>query len=209
MPLKSSGRNGNHHTSLEAKTNGHGDEDSSNSDCDSSLCEHDEVESERRKVDCLDDMQFLEQQFSDLKELLFHEKVREIDERMKHISEEGAHEYLQPLKELEEARQRRTQTAELQCSCKLQNIQNKYDEEVASAEQNFQELIQVTKRKMVATIQEKIRRLHEEKIVAEFTKENGSRKRKRNSEFLLPDKRKKPVTVNDIQPVFIRVLCVA
>ncbi|CAI8032210.1 Breast cancer metastasis-suppressor 1-like protein [Geodia barretti] len=188
MPLKSSGRNGNHHTSLEAKTNGHGDEDSSNSDCDSSL--YDEVESERRKVDCLDDMQFLEQQFSDLKELLFHEKVREIDERMKHISEEGAHEYLQPLKELEEARQRRTQTAELQCSCKLQNIQNKYDEEVASAEQNFQELIQVTKRKMVATIQEKIRRLHEEKIVAELTKENGSRKRKRNSEFLLPDKRK-------------------
>ena len=85
----------------------------------------------------------------------------------------------------------------------LQNIQNKYDEEVASAEQNFQvpfwahyflwmtchllftgsvhysvyvliyhtqELIQVTKRKMVATIQEKIRRLHEEKIVAELTK---------------------------------------
>ena len=39
MPLKSSGRNGNHHTSgLEAKTNGHGDEESSNSDCDSSLC---------------------------------------------------------------------------------------------------------------------------------------------------------------------------
>jgi breast cancer metastasis-suppressor 1-like protein len=78
----------------------------------------------------------------------------------------------------------------------LQNIQNKYDEEVASAEQNFQELIQVTKRKMIATIQEKIRRLHEETIVAELTKENGSRKRKRNSEFLLPDKRKKPVTVN-------------
>ena len=88
MPLKSSGRNGNHHTSLESKNNGHGDEDSSNSDCDSSLCEHtaewtdllfhvtmsfyaadDEVEAERRKVDCLDDMQYLEQQFSDLKEL--------------------------------------------------------------------------------------------------------------------------------------------
>ena len=35
---------------------------------------------------------------------------------------------------------------------------------------HLQELIQVTKRKMVATIQEKIRRLHEEKIVAELTK---------------------------------------
>lgn len=28
----------------------------------------DESEAERRKVDCLDDMQYLEQQFSDLKE---------------------------------------------------------------------------------------------------------------------------------------------
>ena len=94
MPLKSSGRNGNH-TGQDSKANGHGDEDSSNSDCDSSLCElirealatgrlvlettvylswlfylaDDEAEAEKRKVDCLDDMQFLEQQFSDLKEL--------------------------------------------------------------------------------------------------------------------------------------------
>jgi breast cancer metastasis-suppressor 1-like protein len=137
MPLKTHGRNGNHN-SLESKTNGHGDEDSSNSDGDSSL--YDEVEAERRKVDCLDDMQFLEQQFSDLKELLFHEKVREIDERMKHISEEQAEEYLQPLRELEDSCYRRTQTAELQYNCKLQNIQNKYDEEVWSAEKDCQVL---------------------------------------------------------------------
>ena len=38
MPLRTHGRNGNH-SNLEAKTNGHGDEDSSNSDGDSSLCE--------------------------------------------------------------------------------------------------------------------------------------------------------------------------
>ena len=94
MPLKSSGRNGNHTNGLDGKSNGQGDEDSSNSDCDSSLCVEpgqdggrvtlplslslvnplflfadDEAEAERRKVDCLDDMQFLEQQFSDLKEL--------------------------------------------------------------------------------------------------------------------------------------------
>ena len=85
MPLKTThGRNGNHNN-VEAKSNGHGEEDSSNSDCDSSLCElytenmqqrvlyhflaDDEAEAERRKVDCLDDMQYLEQQFSDLKEL--------------------------------------------------------------------------------------------------------------------------------------------
>ena len=63
---------------------------------------------------------------------LFHEKVREIDERMKHISEgsityriyslgggtkltffviEQAEEYLQPLRELEDSCHRRVQTA--------------------------------------------------------------------------------------------------
>lgn len=87
MPLRTHGRNGNN-GNLEGKTNGHGEEDSSNSDGDSSLCKirvakrrklayvvrcyvytDDEAEAERRKVDCLDDMQFLEQQFSDLKEL--------------------------------------------------------------------------------------------------------------------------------------------
>ena len=31
-----------------------------------------------------------------------------------------------------------------------------------------------------------------------FFSENGSRKRKKACEFLLPEKRKKPVTVNDI-----------
>lgn len=82
MPLRTHGRNGNN-GNLDGKTNGHGEEDSSNSDGDSSLCKlhlaktlyctlpctDDEAEAERRKVDCLDDMQFLEQQFSDLKEL--------------------------------------------------------------------------------------------------------------------------------------------
>jgi breast cancer metastasis-suppressor 1-like protein len=115
---------------------------------------------------------------------------------MKDISEEQADEYLQPLRELEESRQRRVQTSELQYSCKLQNIQNKHDEEVLSARQDCQELIQVTKQRMMDSLQEKIRRLHEEKVVAELTKENGSRKRKKASEFLLPEKRKKPVTVN-------------
>jgi hypothetical protein len=52
----------------------------------------------------------------------------------------------------------------------LQNIQNKYDEEVWSAEKDCQELIQVTKQKMVATVQDKIHRLHEDRIIAELTK---------------------------------------
>ena len=40
----------------------------------------DEDESERRKVDCLDDMQFLEQQFSDLKEMSVVSSFSPLDE---------------------------------------------------------------------------------------------------------------------------------
>jgi breast cancer metastasis-suppressor 1-like protein len=83
-------------------------------------------------------MQFLEQQFSDLKELLFHEKVREIDERMKHISEEQAEEYLQPLRELEDSCYRRTQTAELQYNCKHQPILFSALDRIAAAKHSEQ-----------------------------------------------------------------------
>lgn len=77
----------------------------------------------------------------------------------------------------------------------------------------------MTKHKMIAALKDKIRRLHEDKVIAELNKgmcisrpllilcdafsptlisENGSRKRKKACEFLLPEKRKKPVTVTDI-----------
>ena len=76
----------------------------------------------------------------------------------------------------------------------------------------------MTKDKMIAALKDKIRRLHEDKVIAELNKgmcfsrpllicnifsptlisENGSRKRKKACEFLLPEKRKKPVTVTDI-----------
>ena len=90
MPVGAGGsRNGGgqaHDPSREAKLNG--DDESSNSDGETSSCElkegvvlvsinwscgpsssDDEEDGERRKGDCLDDMQFLEQQFTDLKEL--------------------------------------------------------------------------------------------------------------------------------------------
>jgi len=52
---------------------------------------------------------------------------------------------------------------------------------------------------MKGEVEEKIRRLQEERVMAELTSESSSRKRRSKvNEFLLPEKRKKPVTVTDI-----------
>lgn len=81
MPVGTNNNNGKETNKV------NGEDESSNSDGDSSSCERDELftvgvnlkcshcmiddedESERRKGDCLEDIQYLEQQFSELKEL--------------------------------------------------------------------------------------------------------------------------------------------
>ena len=90
MPVGSGSRNGggrdrDHDVSVQNKANG--EEESSNSEDDSTSCEFleygarrwalfrtsiisdDDEESEQRRVDCLDAMQYLEQQFCNLKEM--------------------------------------------------------------------------------------------------------------------------------------------
>lgn len=91
-------------------------------------------------------------------------------------------------------------------------------------------MCQVTKEKMIGEIQEKIRRLQEDSVISRLSHgelccvqtkqkllveddilhfiESNTRKRKsRASKFQLPEKRKKPVVVNDI-PSIIIIICV-
>lgn len=172
-----------------------GDEDSSNSECDSSS--YDEDESERRKGDCLDDIQYLEQQFSDLKELLYQEKLEEIDSKIQKVNEGNAPEYLHPQKELQKTFSDRVTTAETYLLSRIKNIENKFQEEIQSAEQDFKELCKLTKQTMIAELREKIAHLKEESIVFQLAQESSGRKRKvkTSNEFQLPEKRKKPVCV--------------
>lgn len=171
-----------------------GDDESSNSDGDSSS--YDEDESERRKGDCLDDIQYLEQQFSDLKELLYQEKLEEIDGKIQKVNEGDAPEYLHPQKELQRTLAERLATAEAYLMSRVKNIENKYEEEAQSAEQDYKELCKVTKQRMIAEVKDKISRLKEEAIMFQLAQESSGRKRKsKANEFQLPEKRKKPICV--------------
>lgn len=202
MPVNSTTKSERHlrEPSRDAKSN---EEDSINSEDDSSSYDGDLID--RRKVDCLNDIQFLEQQFVDLKERLYHERIVDIDQKIQHIQDETAQEYLIPLKELDEAFQSRLETVALLHQCRLQNITSKYEEEVQAATQDLEEMGKVTLLKMKQEAEEKLRRLQEDKIMADLTSESASRKRKsKPPEFQLPEKRKKPVTV--IGPCVIYML---
>lgn len=171
-----------------------GEEESSNSDGDSSS--YDEDESERRKGDCLDDIQYLEQQFSDLKELLYLEKLEEIDDKIVKVNEGNAPEYLHPHKELQRTLSRRMATAEAHLLNKIRNIENKFEEEAQSAEQDFKELCKITKQRMLAEIRDRMARLKDESTAFQLAPGSSGRKRKtKPNEFLLPEKRKKPLCV--------------
>lgn len=199
MPVGSGSRNGggrdrDHDVSVQNKANG--EEESSNSEDDSTS--YDDEESEQRRVDCLDAMQYLEQQFCNLKEMLYQEKVQELNHKIEEVNKGFAPEYVHPQKELEEELQQQIKMAELQLEYRKRNIDNKYQEEVESAHKNFQELCEVTKQRMISDVEERIRRLQEDAVIARLTAvESSSRKRKsRGCEFNLLEKRKKPVTVN-------------
>ncbi len=55
--------------------------------------------------------------------------------------------------------------SELQHQSRVANIQHKYEEEVCSTQQDFEELCRVTKERMCAEIQDKIKRIQEDAII--------------------------------------------
>ncbi|XP_064403076.1 breast cancer metastasis-suppressor 1-like protein [Halichondria panicea] len=190
MPVGTETKNGRQET---GKTNG--EEESSNSEDESSF--YDEDDTERRKGDCIEDIQFLEQQFTDLKEMLYQEKVQDLEHKIQVVTEGNAPEYTQPLRELDTSLKARMRVAELQHKSRMDNIQHKYHEEVSSTQQDFEELCRVTKERMIAEIQDKMRKIKEDVVISRLNCESTSRKRRPKAvKFQLPDKRKKPVVVN-------------
>lgn len=55
---------------------------------------------------------------------------------------------------------------ELQHRSRVDNIQHKYHEEACSTQQDFEELCRVTKERMIAEIQDKMRKLKEDVVIS-------------------------------------------
>lgn len=114
MPVLENGKAETEEEEMEQETpgsNNSSDDDSEMGSEDEDGSELDEEECERRKTECLDDMADLEKQFSDLKEVLYKERMGQVDHKLEEVRAGRAAEYLNPLSQLQENMRIRTEVA--------------------------------------------------------------------------------------------------
>ncbi|XP_023216612.1 breast cancer metastasis-suppressor 1-like protein isoform X1 [Centruroides vittatus] len=170
--------------------------------------EMDEEDCERRRTECIVDMADLEKQFMILKEQLYKERSTQIDKKLGEVKTGQAPEYLQPLEELQENMRIRTEVAGILKELKMTNIRNKHEAEKLASEQNFESEKSLLKDSIKCELEEKIRRLEEDRNSIDITsdlwnEQVNPKKNKRRTDPLNPDKRKKPVTVSGPYIVYL------
>lgn len=179
------------------------DEESSlSSDESSSESSIDETENERRRNECLNDMADLERQFSDLKEQLYRERISQVAKKLEEVTSECAMEYTGPVNELKDMCEIRIEVAGILRDCRLENVENKYNADEQAAVQHYESEKLALMESMKHELEEKIRKLEEDKqnmdISADIWLESQSmnkKHRKSSDGSMLPEKRRKPVTV--------------
>lgn len=179
------------------------DEESSlSSDESSSESSIDETENERRRNECLNDMADLERQFSDLKEQLYRERISQVAKKLEEVTSECALEYTGPVNELKDMCEIRIEVAGILRDCRLENVENKYNADEQAAVQHYESEKLALMESMKHDLEEKIRKLEEDKqnmdISADIWLESQSmnkKHRKSSDGSMVPDKRRKPVTV--------------
>ncbi|KAA0710924.1 Breast cancer metastasis-suppressor 1-like protein [Triplophysa tibetana] len=164
--------------------------------------EMDDEDCERRRVECLDEMNNLEKQFTDLKDQLYKERLNQVDAKLQEVMSGKAPEYLEPLATLQENMQIRTKVAGIYRELCLDSVKNKYACETQAAFQHWESEKLLLFDTVQSELEEKIRRLEEDRHSIDITSEIWndelqSRKNKKKDPFS-PDKKKKPVAVSDI-----------
>ncbi|XP_077568277.1 breast cancer metastasis-suppressor 1-like protein-A [Stigmatopora nigra] len=162
--------------------------------------EMDDEDCERRRMECLDEMTTLEKQFTDLKELLYKERLSQVDVKLQEVMAGCAQEYLEPLANLQENMQIRTKVAGIYKDLCLESVKNKYNCEIQAACQHWESEKLLLFDTVQSELEEKIRRLEEDRHSIDITSElwnDGlhSRKNKKKDTFC-PIKKKKPVVVS-------------
>ncbi|KAF3844469.1 hypothetical protein F7725_007632 [Dissostichus mawsoni] len=171
----------------EASSSEEEDSDTSSVSEDGDSSEMDEEDCERRRTECLDEMTNLEKQFTDLKDQLYHERLSQVNSKLTEVEAGRAAEYLEPLAVLLENMQVRTKVAGIYRELCLESVKNKYECEIQAACQHWE-----------SELEEKIRRLEEDRHSIDITSELwndelSGRKKKRDA--LSPDKKRRRPSV--------------
>ncbi|XP_011505549.1 PREDICTED: breast cancer metastasis-suppressor 1-like protein [Ceratosolen solmsi marchali] len=158
------------------------DSSAEHSDSDDSS-EMDENECERRRTECLENLVDLERQFYLLKEQLYKERVIQMDTKLGEVKVGKSEEYLIPLERLKENMKIKVEVAGILKQYRLQNIRNKFVAEEQAALQNFESEKELVYDNIHCDLQEKIRRLEEDRNNVDIHTDlwlNSSGRRRRN-----------------------------
>uniref|UniRef100_A0A8C2F8F8 BRMS1 like transcriptional repressor a n=1 Tax=Cyprinus carpio TaxID=7962 RepID=A0A8C2F8F8_CYPCA len=196
MPVHSREKKESNHEEMEvdfAEQEGSSSEDedteSSSVSEDGESSEMDDEDCERRRMECLDEMTNLEKQFTDLKDQLYKERLSQIDAKLQEVMSGKSPEYLEPLANLQENMQIRTKVAGIYRELCLESVKNKYDCETQAALQHWESEKLLLFDTVQSELEEKIRRLEEDRHSIDITSEKIRRKipsvqTKRKSLFL-------------------------
>ncbi|XP_071867470.1 breast cancer metastasis-suppressor 1-like protein isoform X2 [Bombus fervidus] len=161
------------------------DSSAEHSDSDDSS-EMDEDECERRRNECMENLVDLERQFTLLKEQLYRERITQVDTKLGEVRVGKSEEYLVPLERLKENMKTKTEVAGILKQYRLQNIQNKFLAEEQAALQNFESEKELIWDCIHNDLQEKIRRLEEDRnnvdIHADLWLNSNGRRRRNHTE---------------------------
>ncbi|XP_055609233.1 breast cancer metastasis-suppressor 1-like protein [Uranotaenia lowii] len=157
-----SGAESDHSASSRAPDHDSSAEEADEPDSDDSS-EMSEGECERRRADCLDNLTNLEKQFAILKEQLYKEKLKQVEQQLHEIRDGRSQEYVEPLKRLANNMNARKEVAEILKNFRMDNIRHKFESELQAARQHFESEKQLAMDTIYEELMEKIRRLEEDR----------------------------------------------
>jgi breast cancer metastasis-suppressor 1-like protein len=175
-------------------------EESSDDGSASDSSDMDVEDGEKRRESYIEDLTELENQFTILREQLYRERLTQIESKLTDVKAERAQEYILPLEELQENMRVQLEVGAILRQLRQENIQCKYEAEELAANQNHESEKQGVFDTVKAELEEKTRRLEEDKNNVDFStglwEQSTRRNRKRKLDPADTDRRRKPVTVS-------------
>ncbi|XP_001602249.2 breast cancer metastasis-suppressor 1-like protein [Nasonia vitripennis] len=147
--------------------------------------EMDEDECEKRRVECLHNLDDLEKQFNHLREKIYEEKMAQVDKNLIEIRGETSEEYLKHVERLRDTMKTKEQVAKVLKDFRLKNIQHLYSSEELAAAQNLASEKGLLYDDIHSDLQEKIHRLEEDRNSSDIHTDlwlysNGRRRKSRS-----------------------------
>lgn len=161
----------------------------------------DEAEAEERRAQYLTDMGELENQFSDLKEQLYKERIEQIEKQLEQVTHNEANEYTGPLKRLEDNHHIRIDVCTNLKKYRTINLENSFNCELQLINQQYENHVNMIREEILQDLDYKLRKVEEDRHTLDtfsdlWSDDSARKRRKRKSfEMFVPEKRKKPINV--------------